>query len=200
VTPDGGNVYVTSAPSGRATDAISTFVRQAISPPRQTPGTLARRRSALRRFRLFGTYDVGARWGRQALSMVGAPTSAPPGITATGYGLLYGPCVSQPGSGLCRPALEVDNFPLCSVNPASEGIPPDRLLILRGVPAAVFAPGGDFDRLELYTGRTTVVVRTDTLPEARRVVSALRTVNGRTRRARLPAPLKGVPNARPRGC
>jgi hypothetical protein len=74
---------------------------------------------------------------------------------------IYAPCDFITGAG-CDSPLEIQNWPACRRNPTSYGKasdPPGPVVAqpttIRGVPAAYFPSD---PRLELYTGRTTIVI------------------------------------------
>jgi len=66
----------------------------------------------------------------------------------------YGTCESVGGNG-CMAPLQIQVWNACERNEGSYDIPADQKLLLRGVPAAFYE--GEM-RLELYTGRITVVL------------------------------------------
>jgi hypothetical protein len=99
--------------------------------------------------------------------------------TATYVTFLYGDCTPDDDAG-CAPPAEVQVWPACRrnlalydvVHPAAPAVEP---VTIRGVPAAFLDDG---TRLELQTGRSTVVVFADSRGRAVRIAEALRAVNG----------------------
>lgn len=89
----------------------------------------------------------------------------------------YGDCDPGPDSGCALP-YAVQVYPGCTRNLASyDGLEPRRRKPIRGAAVYEFAEGGFFDRLEVYTGRTTVVVWAPTFAKARRVARYLEGIN-----------------------
>ncbi len=101
----------------------------------------------------------------------------------------------------CTVAIEVQNWPACErgradvTAPFPGGIPLPRMreLELRQVPALYFT---DDRRLELYTGKTTIVLFGNDLASLRRAALKLRTEHGQhpavAPEAALPAPVAGA--------
>lgn len=121
--------------------------------------------------------------------------------TASYVSFVYGDCVAGGDAG-CTPPAEIQVWPACQRNPtlydaASPGSPlldsvlldrplPERT-VTRGVPASLFDGG---TRLELQTGRSTVVVFGDSRARVLRIAAALRALDGSVRAgAKLPAPV-----------
>lgn len=103
---------------------------------------------------------------------------------------VYGDCSATSEEG-CAPPLEVQSAPLCQRHPAlymdrPGHRYPHRWLRVRGVPAASFDGG---TRLEIYTGRTAVVLfgSSRRVLRASRVIHAVPAYNLPTRRHRLEA-------------
>jgi hypothetical protein len=88
---------------------------------------------------------------------------------------IYGDCVVPQGEGGCAPPVSVQVWPACFRNPslyrAPPFGPPFEKTTVRGVPAEIFEDGA---RLEIYTGRSAVVIYAD---EPLKVAAALRGVN-----------------------
>jgi hypothetical protein len=93
------------------------------------------------------------------------------------FEFIYGDCDPGPDSG-CAPPYQVQVYSACSRNLASYGGPrPERRKPIRGAAVYEFSDGPSFDMLEVYTGRTTVVVFAPTAAKARRVVRHLEGIN-----------------------
>lgn len=92
---------------------------------------------------------------------------------------VYGDCTPGDDAG-CAPPAEIQVWPACRRNLAlyrgsqSMGLELEQTTI-RGVPAAFLEDG---TRLEIQTGRTTVVVFAGSRARAARIAGALRSVNG----------------------
>lgn len=107
---------------------------------------------------------------------------------------IYGDCVVPLGSeGGCSPPVEVQVWPACFRNPSlykSRFSPPFEKTTVRGVPAEVFEGG---TRMELHTGKATVVIFAASQAKVMDVARALRGVNVSVPAlAPLPAPAAGV--------
>ena len=106
---------------------------------------------------------------------------------------VYGDCVARDDVG-CAPPAEIQVWPACHRNlglyddATDRGAPAVERLFLRGVPALLFDDG---TRLELETGRSTVVVFAGTRGRALRIAAALRAIDGSVLPSRpLPEPLR----------
>jgi hypothetical protein len=105
---------------------------------------------------------------------------------------VYGDCVPQSGAG-CAPPIEIQVWPACrrhlGLYESSHGPDLDRVTV-RGVPAAVLDGG---TRLELQTGRSTIVVFADSCQRLSRIAKDLRSVDSRIASgAPLPPPAPGA--------
>lgn len=110
--------------------------------------------------------------------------------TADFVSFVYGDCVAGDDAG-CAPPAEIQVWPACRRNlgmydePRADSGPSERI-VLRGVPALLFDDG---TRLELETGRSTVVVFAGTRARAFRIAAALRSADGTVSSGRpLPQP------------
>jgi hypothetical protein len=107
---------------------------------------------------------------------------------------IYGDCTPTGGAG-CAPPAEVQIWPACRRNPAifakSVGAPrAESTISIRGVPAAFYEEG---TRLEIQTGRSTVVIFGESRELISQVAAALRGVNRLvTASDRLPPPAPGA--------
>ena len=148
--------------------------------------------------RQFQRYDLGQRHDDLALVRQFRRCARPyplEQVRANFYEYQYARCAE------CEVRLSVQNWPACersrgdvtAAPPGGLPLPKMRRLTLRGVPAIYF---GDDDRLELYTGRTTVVLFGSDLGALRRAASKLRTRPGGRPHVepgdRLPRPLPGA--------
>lgn len=93
------------------------------------------------------------------------------------FEFIYGDCDAGPDGG-CAPPYSLQNYHACARNLASyDGLRPKRRKSIRGAAVYEFGDGGFFDRLEVYTGRTTVVIWAPTFAKARRVARMLDSIN-----------------------
>lgn len=110
------------------------------------------------------------------------------------FGFRYGDCEPSGNDGGCPLPLKIQTFPACertlsSYSMGGQPMPHERVT-LRGVPAAFFENGG---RLELYTGRITVVMFGTGRDQLQRAAEALVPVNfDGTSAGNLPAPAPGA--------
>jgi len=92
---------------------------------------------------------------------------------------VYGDCVPESDAG-CAPPIEIQVWPACrrylALYDSSYGPDLDRVTV-RGVPAAVLDGG---TRLELQTGRSTIVVFADSSQWLSRIAKNLRSLDART--------------------
>lgn len=104
---------------------------------------------------------------------------------------IYGDCAPVGDSGCPAPA-EIQIWPACIRNPSlydKDYGPPSISTTIRGVPAAYFEGGA---RLELQTGKSTVVIFGATQAAVDQIAQALQGVNGPTQRTDpLPPPAPG---------
>jgi hypothetical protein len=115
--------------------------------------------------------------------------------TADFVSFVYGNCTAADDLG-CAPPIEIQVWPACRRhlalyrdNPSFAGSATDRRTV-RGVPAAVFDDG---TRLELQTGRSTVVVFAESRARLGTVAGALRSLDApASRRGALAAPIAGA--------
>lgn len=107
---------------------------------------------------------------------------------------VYGDCFASSDSP-CAPPAEVQVWPACIrslalYDPTVPGAPTPEPVTIRGVPAAFFEDGS---RLEIHTGRATVVVFSDSRARVLRIASALKGVNVSTpAEVPLPPPAAGA--------
>ena len=99
--------------------------------------------------------------------------------TADYVSFVYGDCVAGDDAG-CTPPAEIQVWPSCRRSLAvydeePEGSPSPERVVTRGVPGAFFDRG---TRLELETGRSTVVLFADSRLRLLRIAAALRAVDG----------------------
>jgi hypothetical protein len=98
------------------------------------------------------------------------------------YSYLYGQCSLNAGEdGGCPAPIEVQSWAACKRNLSVYTLTPDgkplprKQFVLRGVPAALFEEG---NRLEVYTGTTTIVIFGNDPKQIRRAADQLRTLKG----------------------
>jgi hypothetical protein len=106
----------------------------------------------------------------------------------------YGDCRADAAGG-CPLPLEIQNWPACRRNlslyrdsPGGPPLPRKRFVAL-GAPAAIFEDGG---RVEVYTGKTTVVIFGTDAARLRRAAQALRPSGSNKPVDRLPPPASGA--------
>jgi hypothetical protein len=153
---------------------------------------------AVRTFAEFPLYALGDAFEGFRLRRVDhfARTQASPGEESLPLPeyvrFIYGACEPQP----CGLPLEVQVWPACVRNLSSYSFDPKKVIPiphvreqLRGVPAAFFAEG----RLELYTGRVTVVMFSSDEERLYRAAHSLRGMNRAIDQSdRLPPPAAGA--------
>jgi len=115
--------------------------------------------------------------------------------TASYVSFVYGDCVAVDDTG-CAPPAEVQVWPACRrslglYRGQARGMTPAlEPAFVRGVPAAFLDGGG---RLELQTGRTTLVVFAGTRARVERIAGALRALDGSVASGQqLPPPVPGA--------
>lgn len=102
----------------------------------------------------------------------------------TGWTFYYGGCALPEGEGGCSPPLQIQNYNTCRRwADAYPGKP--RLFNFRGAKAAWVSSAGS---LEIYTGRTTVVIFANRKSVAKRAARLIRDVRQR-QPSRLPPPV-----------
>lgn len=141
-----------------------------------------------RSFTEFPLYDAGDRVDGLPLTTVLRRDDA-----ADFVSFVYGDCTAQDDQG-CAPPLEIQVWPACKRNLAlydssAPGAPAPEHVMVRGMPAAFFEDG---DRLELETGRSTVVIFAGSRSENLLVAAALRALGKHATCAQLPAPEAGA--------
>lgn len=112
------------------------------------------------------------------------------------YSFVYGECAT--GAERCLPPFEVQSYNACARNLATYRDQPEERrprftrTRVRGVPAIAVRENAQSYRLEIYTGRTTVVVFGADAKRARALSARLRSADGRVRPFKaLPAPARG---------
>jgi hypothetical protein len=148
-----------------------------------------------RAFRSFPLFWAGESHAGLRLAAITRRTPEPGADRAEYVSFLYGSCRPRPGSG-CAPPLEIQVWPACvrtladyRLTPFSTEPLPHENLLVRGVPAAYFQESAHLARLELYTGRVTVVLFGTTRNGLMATAADLRGLNVETEpRASLPRP------------
>jgi len=112
------------------------------------------------------------------------------------YSFLYGTCKPASVDGGCTLPAEIQSWAACKRNLSVYSLTPDgtplphKSLRIRGVPAAYFEDGA---RLEIYTGRTTVVIFGSDPTQLSRAAAAMASTDGKIKAgAPLPAPARGA--------
>jgi len=171
----------------------ATAVAAACPPARPGAGILLDDfRPHLRRARAFRGYPLfwaGERVADLYFSDVFISPSRGPGGRATTHTFSYRNCrLTTEGSGCAGFQLQL--WPACARVPADVDFPADGLVRIRGV-EGVFFEGGN--RLEIVTGKTTIVIFAGGRAAALRAARALRGLNVSVGvRDKLPSPAPGV--------
>ena len=151
-------------------------------------------RTEARGFTEFPLYDLGDSFEGLPLTAVLRRRDKPyPGepIRPNNVAFIYGDCQAGNDSG-CAPPLEVKTWPACVRNPSVYDIPggADERATVRGVPARFYER---WTRLELSTGRVTVVLYGTGRRDLLRAAARLRGVNvPHAAEAKLPPPARGA--------
>lgn len=170
------------------TGAVSGSVRE--QEPEQQSGPVGRfTLDDARAFDDYALFFAGDRVESQPLAAVLRRSD-----TAEFVSFVYGDCVPADDLG-CAPPIEIQIWPACRrhlalYGPSGLGSTLERTTV-RGVPAAVLDDG---TRLELQTGRSTIVVFAASRVRAARIAGALRPLDG-TEAAPprpLPSPVAGA--------
>jgi hypothetical protein len=140
------------------------------------------------RFREYRVYHLGEAFREQPL------TAVPRGRDAVKrrptFSFIYGDCEPAP----CAADYEIQNYAACSRNLAvyPRGSKPRPVPTIRGAAVYRVPDRGRFDSLEVYTGRTTLVVFAPSYRGARRAVKAVRSADGKvTVDDPIPPPARG---------
>jgi len=151
-----------------------------------------------RSFKRFPLYWLGNSFGSLPLTALTRRDDAPAvaeKVRADYVGFIYGNCVALDEKG-CAPPLEIQIWPACersradyTLTPSGQPLP-HRRTIMRGVPAAYFERGL---RLEIYTGKVTIVIFGLRRREVERAAVSLRGANpSAANTATLPPPAPGA--------
>jgi hypothetical protein len=145
-------------------------------------------REALRSFDAYPLFDAGERVNGLPLTAVLRRDDS-----ARFVSFVYGDCAAGDDAG-CAPPAEVQVWPSCRRNldlyaTADTSDSARERIVVRGVPAALFEDG---TRLEVETGRATIVVFSTTRALVQRIARALRALDGSVpAEAPLPPPARG---------
>jgi hypothetical protein len=192
-------LFVAAAAAGVAVFAGSgAAVDPAPAPGRYAPPQSTFSVAAARAFAEFPVYNVGNRFRDLPLVAVlrraDAAAEAGEPVAADYVSFVYGDC--EPRAGGCAPPLEVQVWPACVRNPSVlsyVGLGTPEATTVRGVPATFLDEGPGAARLELTTGRATVVVFGSSREQVTEAALALRGVNRELAADRpLPAPANGA--------
>jgi hypothetical protein len=154
----------------------------------------------------FGLYSLGpSHQGLPLTTIIRRCDYPSPNGRANYVSYIYGDCDPAPVPGEkyvdggCAPPLEVQVWPACERSVADYDFPAPELAERRGVPSAAFA-----DRVELYTGASTVVVFAASQEAAEQAagaveaappdVSALEAAESAQPSTTLPSPVAGAVN------
>lgn len=160
--------------------------------------------TAVRSFPEFPVYSLGLRFeGHERRVVIRrrdvAPLPGEGGFIADYVSFVYGSCEVRSDVG-CTPPLEVQVWPACRrtlstyrATPFSDELIPHTRVDRRGVPAALIPEGQGINRLELYSGRVTIVIFGTDVSQLDRAAAALRGENNANRAGEaLPPPLAGA--------
>lgn len=93
------------------------------------------------------------------------------------FNFSYGDCKAESDAGCALP-YSVQNYDACERNLSTYShVDPERHKPIRGAAVYEFGDGNNLDQLEVYTGRTTVVIHAPTAAEALGAARALESVN-----------------------
>lgn len=154
----------------------------------------------VRVFQPFTLYYAGRSYGELPLTIDGGD-DARDHHRGEPVSFTYGGCEPPPEAqeDRCSEPLAISNYEICAENPSRYPRGDYRMTRLRGVPAALFGQSGDsLEKLELYTGTTTVVIEIDGVRAAYDVARHLIPLNRRPSGDRLPPPARGA--LRTHGC
>jgi hypothetical protein len=153
----------------------------------------------VREFRAFPLFWVGESYAGLPLAAITRRRPEPGADTTDYVSFLYGSCRPPPGGG-CAPPLEIQVWPACvrtladyRLTPFSGEPLPHEMLVVRGVPSAFFHESTASSRLELYTGRVSVVLFGTGRDRLVAAAAAIRGVNVEARPEEpLPPPVPGA--------
>jgi Tol biopolymer transport system component len=168
-----GPVWRPGMPSNTAHLMCRADVRPSLAP---LSGNLSL--AEARRFRPFRLYWLGRRFQEQVLSSIGRSQMSAPGGRGPVVSLHYG-------------AIQIQLWAACVRVPAHVDLIPDKRTRVRGVQAVFFEDG---NRMEIVTGRTTIVVFAAARRMLRisRALEPLNVARAPKRGASLPPPVKGA--------
>lgn len=160
--------------------------------------------AAFDRFEIYSVGDSFEQLSLDAVLRADANPYAGEEIRADFVNFIYGSCEIVEDQG-CMAPIQIQVWNACQRNRGTYsggplGLTPDEELRVRGAPAAFF---DDFSRLELYTGKATVVIFSSYRDRALllRVAHDLRPVNAIAHQeTTLPSPQQGVENKRSATC
>lgn len=160
------------------------------------------------RFRAFTIYDLGGSYSRLLRSEILVGRAGSPRRMV--WSSLYGACVGRRRES-CTPPIEVQNYDACNRNLSGYQASPQydsssdpnffgprySVTRIRGATLALFP---DDPRVEVYTGRTTIVIFARSLREARASIGRLRPLNRHRPRLGelLPPAVRGAPEGQVR--
>jgi hypothetical protein len=157
--------------------AVIVVVSAAIAVPVRA-ATPDEKLDALARFTAYRVYHAGPEFEGHQLSDVARGRDAKGKRT---FSLIYGTCDAAPHDDTgCRPPYELQLYRACSRNAASypREAAGRRTRGIRGAAVYEWSSRESFERLEVYTGKTTIVVWAPDRSSARRMVVRLRSGDG----------------------
>jgi hypothetical protein len=113
------------------------------------------------------------------------------GRRAIDWTFIYGDCTAPPGEGGCAPPLEVQVWSACVRSFSSIRFRKRHLYEFRGAKATGGGGRYEISPMEIFTGRTTIVVFGDEKSAVKTAARQLREVHRAQAPPRLPAPAPG---------
>ena len=112
-------------------------------------------------------------------------------IGPNGFNFVYGECELPEGEGGCSPPLQIQNFSTCDRWAGMFHHGGRHLFDLRGAKATGGGGAPEIGPLEIFTGRTTVVIGVNERSTAKSAARQLRDVKATGRSSHLPPPAPG---------
>jgi hypothetical protein len=142
--------------------------------------------SAIKEFQAYPVYYSGGSVAGNSLREIQGDPGRYDDKRDTSWFLVYGRCKDPPAEGGCPPPLQIHNYSTCS---RWASLSESRLFDFRGAKATKPMAGGGAD-LEIFTGRTTVTIHSESQDVLNSAARALRNVRQKHSSA-LPSPVPG---------